>query len=515
MNPVSRRGFLGRAAALGLTGATLPLAACPPAEDSGLPDDGLPRYQWDGPLGPEAAFEHGVASGDPLTEAVILWTRVTGGSPGEELEVFVEVADAPDFRVRRLAWTVTTTAERDWTVKVDATGLPAGTTFYYRFSALGRTSPVGRTRTLPDGPTAHVRLAVVACSNYGYGYFHAYRHLAARPDLDVVIHLGDYIYEYAMDGYGETYGEFRDLEPPTEMIALADYRLRYSWYRRDADQAEMHRQNPMIHVWDDHEFACDPYVYGAVNHQDGEGDWTGRIEAALQAYDEWMPTRLGTQGRIFRTFRFGDLVTLTMVDRQRRYLWPADEDAGEYLGAEQQAWLDTEAAAVTTPWLVLGQGTTFAPRSEDGLSGGWDAPSRERLLDHVPAGTGLVVLTGDIHRFEALDVVADPDAYDPGTGAGSAGVELVCGSISSPGGNGTKAPQTFYTNGLDRGYLIVDLTADRCHADFYGFIDPWKFNEELPAEGHLAAFAAAAGANHLETAVTPVPTSTSAPALAP
>lgn len=476
-------------------------------------------YQYDGPQGPVTLFEHGVASGDPLQDAVLLWTRVTPGDLGADgVEVFMEIARDPDFRQRIAAAWFMTEAQRDYTLTVDASALESGTTHYYRFYALGRVSPTGRTRTAGGPGTSRVRLAACACSNYGHGYLHAYRFIAQRPDLDAVLHLGDYLYEYANEGEGRTYGTARELDPPHEVTTLEDYRLRYAHYRRDPDLQELHRQHPMIHVWDDHEFANDPLLGGADNHQEDEGDWEARKESALQAYAEWMPTRLRDGNAIFRALDFG-LVQLLMLDRQRRFLWPAPED-NHYLGREQADWLLEQLAEVSAPWLIFGQGSTFAPRSADGIGGSsWDPDSRQEVLDAVARSNAksFVVLTGDIHRFDALDIVGDPSRYDPTTGAGSVGVEWIAGSISSPGSTSDydAIPQHRWSNGQDRGYCIIDVTAERAQADFYGFFDLLKLLPEPPVEVALRCFVCRAGANHLEEATAPVETAADAPALAP
>jgi alkaline phosphatase D len=271
------------------------------------------------PTPTDGAFTHGVASGDPHHDSVVLWTRVRPGAPDERVEVGWEIGDDPTIARPAATGSTTTDGSRDWTVKVLAAGLADATTYYYRFTVGGVASPLGRTRTAPSGPTDRLRFGVASCSNYGYGNFHAYRHMLRRHDLDAVIHLGDYIYEYASTGFGETYGEARDLEPRHEILTLDDYRARYGHYRADPDLQELHRQHPIIHVWDDHEFADDPYVGGAANHQPADGDWNDRVAAALQAYSEWMPTRLDGN-RIFRTLDYGQLARIVGLDRQRGFL---------------------------------------------------------------------------------------------------------------------------------------------------------------------------------------------------
>ena len=467
------------------------------------------------PPGPpvNAAFPQGVASGDPLANAVLLWTRAPGATA-----LTWEVASDMSFADIVASGSTTTSGARDWCATVDATGLLPATTYYYRWSAGPSTSPIGRTRTAPAGAADHLRFAVVSCSNVGFGWFHNYRAIAERSDLDAVIHLGDYIYEYAgSNGSGETYGEVRPLDPPHEILTLDDYRRRYRCYRDDADLAELHRQHPMIHVWDDHEFADDPFVGGATNHQpDRDGSWPDRVDAALTAYREWMPTRLDGN-RIFRVLEYGDLARIVVVDRQRRFLWPATDDAGEYLGREQAEWLHDRLTESSARWLVLAQQTTFGATARDGVGGGWGAAERARVFGALDRGhtDNLVVLTGDIHRAHAMDLIADPAAYSPATGAGSAGVEFSCGSVTSPGGDSTDAgSQVRWNTGTSRTYLVLDITPERTQGDVFGFPDLLKVLPWRPDEQHLAAFVSDDGARHLRQVFLPAPAGPSRP-LAP
>jgi len=477
---VQRREFL-KGSVLGAAGLALPtLAACSPSAP--VPTDGV--------------FTHGVASGDPHADSVVLWTRVQPGLATAPRQVAWSIGTEPSLANPTSSGVTTTDALRDGTVKVIADGLAGSTTYYYRFEVDGVRSPLGRTRTAPSGDTDRLRFAVAACSNYAYGNFHTYRHMLNRSDLDAVIHLGDYIYEYASAGTGgETYGEARDLIPRHETLTLDDYRARYGHYRADPDLQELHRQHPMIHVWDDHEFADDPFIGGASNHQPArDGDWSARVAAALQAYTEWMPTRLNGN-RIFRTLDYGPLARIVGIDRQRRFLWPDPADAGEYLGREQAAWLDARVAETDSRWMVLAQQTTFGPNRPDLLSGGWPLADRRRVLDGVATiPSDLVVLTGDIHRFHAIDVVTDPATYDPIAGTGSGAVEFSGGPISSPGSPASGIGRSVRWNaGFTCGYAVVDLTHERVECDFYGMPDLAKLVGFLPDEQWLAGFGAAHG----------------------
>jgi len=265
-------------------------------------------------------FTHGVASGDPLSDRVILWTRaLPGGGAHGEVEVRWEVAADEGFN-RIVTWgTTQTSAERDYTVKVDVIGLEPGEAYFYRFSGEGITSIVGRTRTLPDADIDEFRLGVASCSNYPQGYFNAYRHMA-DSELDLVVHLGDYIYEYADGVYANTFALDRldrHVKPDHETIALEDYRMRYGLYRSDADLQAVHARHPFVCVWDDHELANNTWRGGAENHDSREGDFGMRMQQARKAYHEWLPIResdLGDQAPIYRNFPIGNLADLIMLD---------------------------------------------------------------------------------------------------------------------------------------------------------------------------------------------------------
>jgi len=233
----------------------------------------------------DAAFRHGVASGDPSADRVILWTRVTSPNPTGEIAVTWQVARDARFAQVVLRGETRTGAARDYTVKVDVPGLEPGTTYYYRFESLGARSGIGRTRTLPADGVSRLRLGVVSCSNLPQGYFNAYACLAKRADLDVVPHLGDYIYEYANKRYGDGTALNRIPAPDKEMVALQDYRERHAQYKADPDSQEVHRQHPFIVTWDDHEFANHAWSGRAENHapDEGEGERAARRAAGSPA----------------------------------------------------------------------------------------------------------------------------------------------------------------------------------------------------------------------------------------
>jgi alkaline phosphatase D len=439
------------------------------------------------------AFKHGVASGDPLSDRVILWTRVSGSS--SDVAVDWRVATDPEMTqiVRSSGDGVDpaqphqATAARDFTYKIDVLGLDAGRSYYYQFSCNGVSSPVGRTRTAPAGTVEHVRLGLVSCSNYPAGYFNAYKVLARR-DVDAVIHVGDYFYESGSEG---SIG--RPADPPYELVTLDDYRRRHAQYRGDADLQAMTRQHPLIAVWDDHESTNNSWADGAANHQpETEGDWAVRKLAAAQAYDEWLPIRLPDPAeplRIWRHLLYGDLIDLLMLDTRLQRNTPETDTSTTgtdsfdpqrtMLGLEQREWLLSRMAASTatgTRWRILGQQTMMAPhrnnpdprysplpylppevaeemglRQGGGNEGGdnWGAYAYERDLlmgnwrDNGMANN--IVLAGDIHTAWACDVVEDPytlfnpltpsitgvPGYNALTGQGAVAVEFTCMSVSS------------------------------------------------------------------------------------
>lgn len=329
----------------------------------------------------DSLFQHGVASGDPLSDRVIIWTRVLPTRPGTVAVMWEVALDARFSRIIRRG-RVLTGEDIDYTVKADVLGLPAAARLYYRFRADGQLSPVGRTRTLPAGAVEQVKLAVFSCSNYPAGYFHVYAEAARLDDLHAAIHLGDYIYEYPRGGYasGDAAALGRVSEPAGEILTLDDYRIRHAQYRTDPDLQALHAALPVIAVWDDHEIANDTWRDGAENHSEGlEGLFTERRAAAIKAYHEWMPTRVADPAqpeRIYRSFRFGNLLSLHMLDtrvigRDRQmdyadYFGATGFDGARFaddladpnrtlLGVEQNDWLGLQLAQSDTTWDLLGQ----------------------------------------------------------------------------------------------------------------------------------------------------------------
>lgn len=259
-------------------------------------------------------FYHGVASGDPLPDRVILWTRITPDVDGPVQVSWVIARDPACIQVVN-SGTVTTSQDKDYTVKIDASGLEANTYYYYRFSHEGKNSLIGRTKTAPTTIVNSLRFAIASCANYQQGYFNAYAHLAERNDLEAILFLGDYIYEYPAKGYGYSEKVGREHVPSQETVTLNDYRIRYSFYRLDPDLRRVHQVHPFIGIWDDHETANDSWPGGADNHQPNEGDWEVRKQAGKKAYMEWLPIReQDSAGTIYRAFSYGSLCELYMLD---------------------------------------------------------------------------------------------------------------------------------------------------------------------------------------------------------
>ncbi|REL34248.1 alkaline phosphatase D family protein [Thalassotalea euphylliae] len=373
------------------------------------------------------AFNHGVASGDPLDNAVIIWTRVTPLSAVDSVSVSWQVATDAEFNDLVHNGTTEAEAGSDFTVKIDLQQLAANTRYYYRFVSGETFSPVGMTKTLPVGSVAQVKLAVFSCANYPAGQFNAYHSAAKLDDLDAVVHLGDYIYEYGDGGFAtenaEAIGRALPADNNTECITLEDYRKRYALYRSDTSLQQLHQQVPFITVWDDHEVTNDAWRDGAENHNEGEGDYQVRKAAGLQAYFEWLPIRpIATSDyeRIFRSFQFGDLVNLHMLDtrllardEQLDYQNFIDPTTGQLdaigfttamsanrslLGAEQIGWLQSGLVASSATWQVLGQQI---------LMGRMNVPA-ELLAGFANPSPALLQTFGELAQIKGRIAAGDP-----------------------------------------------------------------------------------------------------------
>ena len=472
-------------------------------------------------------FTHGVASGDPLADRVILWTRVLPGSgAAERLDVAWEIATDEAFQQIISSGATTTDSDIDYTVKVDAAGLTPASQYFYRFSAQGVYSVTGRTRTLPEAGVESLRLAVLSCSNYPQGYFNVYKEVANRP-CDAVLHLGDYIYEYAQGGSANPLmlELGRNVQPENEIVSIEDYRMRYGLYRTDEDLQAAHQNHPFICVWDDHEITNNTWQAGAENHNEGEGAFDARRRAAIQAYHEWLPIRgQGTieEGIIYRSFEFGDLATLIMLDtrlvgRDQQLSHEMNIDTlrsrladkqRSIMGATQEDWLASElqrSAKAGKPWQIVGQqllmGKLFPPQVSDeeldptqreailagrygmlrtrGRQGlplnldAWDGypENRSRTLQAFREhANNVVVLAGDTHSSWAFDLHADDNQI--------VAVEFGTPSVTSPGFENFLAlpegrleeatlqasPELKYMKANGRGWVELDVQRDKVRA---------------------------------------------------
>jgi alkaline phosphatase D len=508
-----------------------------------------------------APFYHGVASGDPLQDGFIIWTRVTdrGKAAPDKIRVLWAVAKDPEMKNVVAKGETFATSKRDYTVKVDVRGLPSGQTFFYRFKALGRSSQVGRTKTTPNVAVDQLEFAVVSCANYEWGYFAGYDHIARRGELDAVIHLGDYIYEYPdNDSYSsEKIRDERVLFPSRETVFLKDYRKRYATYRLDPQLQRCHRRHPFIVIWDDHEFANDAWEHGAANHQKKtEGSWKDRKAKARRAFLEWMPIR-ENGNRIYRVLSYGPLMDLILLDTRvdgrdkqiRDVTNPNLYDPGRtILGGTQKDWLKDQLSASTATWKVLGNQVVFSEFNigfaadadpiispdivESLFLDIWDGyPAERNELVKYLANTPIdntVILTGDIHAsfaFEVADPAFDNPNYDPETGAGAVAVEFVTPSLTAA--NFDEETADFFSESLEsrinspdedtginpnphmkyadldrHGYIVLTVQEEQVQADYYYIRNILK-RDTSTSWG--AGFINMAGTNHLLPASEPAP----------
>lgn len=423
-------------------------------------------------------FTHNVASGEPGPDSMLLWTRYVSAT-GSPSKVRAEVSESRDFAKIVTGGQMVTGPWRDHTVKVTVDGLQPGRTYFYRFIAPdGTISPIGRTKTLPVGKTSKFNIAIFSCSNLGFGEFNAYGHAAARDDIDLVLHMGDYIYEYGRGGYDGGAKFAARIFPAGEIFTLADYRLRYASYRSDPQLQALHANFPVIPNTDDHEGANDAWEGGAQNHTSDEGDWSVRRNAAMQVWREWLP--VGEQP--WKSYEIGDLATYfrtdtRMVARTKPYgageMMRAPDPAKAFaefrdgawkdpsatmMGTEQESWLFHQFARQKATWTVFGSGTNmgynYTPEeamnwfgndvpdfrknyARQGIAAGkaglpynldnWGGypQARSRILAAAQKNDlDLVVVTGDSHNAWAFDL---PEGGRP------AGVEFGGHSVSSPG----------------------------------------------------------------------------------
>lgn len=515
----------------------------------GLGAYAIPGFAQTAPA-PPTGFTHNVASGEPAADSMLFWTRYVPAT-GDTARVKLEVSTSEDFARPVAGGEVVTGPWRDHTVKITAAGLSPATRYYYRFVGPdGSFSPVGQTRTLPTGAARSWKAAIFSCSNLPYGYFNAYAHAAARADIDCAIHLGDYLYEYEKGGYAPAGGAVggRWPEPATEMIHLADYRLRYASYRADPDLQRLHQMKPMLVQWDDHESANDSWEGGAQNHDAAkEGAWDDRKNAAVQVYREWMPISdepwkaydIGTLATLFRTetrliarSRQPEIAKLfletdpaTALAKFRDGSW--QDPAQTMMGWEQETWLAHAIAASVragTRWQVVGFGTIIGEQKAPEAALGWlkpDAPARSKayitagvmaaraglpsnfdnwggypaarrrfLGQAQAAGANLICIAGDSHNAWAFDLAQDGKP---------AGVEFAGHAVSSPGYENSIATdpkvvaaalvsassELKWCNTSRRGYMALTLSLNQASCDWV-FCDTITTRTPAASVGHTA-----------------------------
>lgn len=465
-------------------------------------------------------FVHGVASGDPLGDRIVIWTRVTVPAGGPEPVPVHWIVGRDEALASIVAQGESTArASSDLTVSVDVDGLEPGTRYWYAFEALGERSPVARTRTLPVDGIDHLQFAMVSCAKFNAGYFNGYARIADRADLDFVLHLGDYIYEASQNppaSQTKSADIGRPFDPLDECRTLADYRRRYAQYHADPDTQRMHHAHPIIGILDDHEFADGAWRDGAAEHrEERDGPWADRKAAAFQAREEWLPIRRPDPDdptRVFRTVALGGLADLLLIDTRSRRDEPIEGAAmaapeRTQLGPQQRAWLFDELRRSRAPWRLIGNSSVMAPTwapnlpdsvrpaliklklvSGDALGPDpdqWDGYPAERdlILDEFasPDVGDVVVLSGDVHVGLALELRRDPmNAVDP-----PVAVEFVTPSLTSQN-LGEKMgwteklqavpseeamvqalPYVRWCDLAGHGYVLVDVTPERVVAEWW------------------------------------------------
>jgi len=547
---LTRRGFLR-----GL-GSMVMLPLLPACERVVYVEVPVPSSPGPGVLPPSAArFDHGVASGDPLTDRVVLWTRLSTEAAAP-VQVDWLISRSTDLATPVRSGSSVTSRERDHTVKIDPDGLQSYTTYYFQFSvtlADGTrvASPIGRTKTAPKaGDTDRLRFIGVSCQNYIYGFFNPYRAIAIKPDFDAILFLGDYIYEQG----GTAFVPGRDHLPDGEIITLADYRTRFAQYRTDEDLQAAHRQFPFICIWDDHETANNSWVGGSDRHDPAtDGDWEVRKAAAIRAYFEWMPVRDGNStaydspdgqgylatgnGSIVRSLRYGELADIILLDtRLVGRAEPTDTvtvtPEHTLLGEGQRDWLLQQLRSSTAQWKFVAQQVQFAPfklvpLTEDQggtyfLQDSWDGYRFDRNLVmrtlRDEAIHNVVFLSGDSHSVTAWDLPIEPHdaaSYDRLTGEGSLAVEFSTGAVANLGtlNDGVQAinPHLKYANNSN-GYLVLDVTAERVQGEYWFTVSPQVHQR---AETFQRGFVNADGSNRLRPTLTNTAGRADAASLAP
>ena len=459
-----------------------------------------PAYKVQASLKP---FYQGVASGDPQSNSVVIWTRVTPEFKGPvSLDWQLATDESMSNVIREGNAEVDSTS--DYTLQLLVEDLNPQTHYYYQFKALDSTSIIGRTKTAPEDEAKLLNFAFASCSNYEAGFFNAYARIAEIDSLDAVFHLGDYIYEYAAGVYGDsTTGRFH--QPPHEIVSLQDYRTRYAQYRSDPDLIKAHQMHPFITIWDDHEISNNAYVEGAENHQPSdEGDWNARKEAARQAYYEWMPVNQEKENELYRKLSYGSMADFFMLDgrlagrtKQAGNINEADylDSSRTMLGEAQLTWLLENLDNSTATWKILGNQVVFSGlnvghfgRGRDKFMDMWDGypVERARIINHIRDNNihNFLIVTGDFHSSMGLETYQDPmDFNGYGDPDLNAGVEFVVQSITSSNLDEYMPPDTVniikekymqpqynphikYANLTDHGYFLLSLDSETALAQW-------------------------------------------------
>ena len=440
-----------------------------------------------------APFYHGVASGDPTNNSVVIWTKLTLDKSIQEATVNWEISTDSLFHKLLQQGTSITSSLNDFTIKERVENLKQNQTLYYRFNYNGKYSIVGKTTTLPSKLKSY-KIAFVACSNYEWGYFTNYKYIAEDKNIDLVVHLGDYIYEYGTGIYGDTTIGRINI-PSHEIISLDDYRTRYSLYRLDKDLMRLHQMKPMITTWDDHEIADNAYNEGAENHQENEGDYNLRKNAATQAYYEWLPIKPKINEPLYRSFSIGSLINLIVLDtriEERTAQVDSAEIVNYYdstrtiLGKKQFAWLTQNLKQKETWKIICNQvpvGPMYSPtKIKDNLyMDGWDGYpfEKEKFLNFLHDNTikNTVIVTGDYHRSIAMetDLKGTKDVED------NVAVEFIVTSITSANDDEyyslEKAqkrkelylinnPNMKYCNNTENGYITLTIQKKEVIAEY-------------------------------------------------
>jgi alkaline phosphatase D len=456
-------------------------------------------------------FQHGVASGDPSDDRVVIWTRLSDAA--ETLPVRWTMARDEALTEVVAAGESTAAPVSDFTVHVDVAGLEPGTTYHYGFEALGERSAVGRTRTLPASGADRLRFAYCSCAKFNAGFFNAYARIAEREDVDFLLHLGDYIYEASnTPPKSQTPGAdiARPFDPLGECRTLTDYRTRYAQYRRDPDVQRLHHALPVIATLDDHELADGAWAEGSDAHDAGEhGPWSGRCAAALRARWEWLPARPpdpSDPSRVFRRVSVGELADILLLDvrsrRDRPALQPgAGDPRRSMLGAEQRAWLERELDSSRAAWRIVGSpsifGESWIARPQEPLATAllklklidedgegpdedqWDGYPAERraLLERLARLDDVAVLSADIHVSIAAELRLDGDGVAPELTAPSLTSQNLDEKLGVPArSEPILEAERAFVSAFDRvrwcdlashGYVVVDLTPERLRAEWW------------------------------------------------